>query len=295
MINSEFRFPLFDSLLYGSLNPFLPANHYETFIDDPHRGINPESISDPGVYAFTFYLPTNFKCTFYYHKLIQETFWYCHDVLEMLDAEQDMDSRAYLRLSLLDKHLKTCLIKTGEIIRTNDFTISTFINPTPDSNFETISNAYIFQLLKVCLAKAYLEVQEALKDVVFQALTEAMLYTAVVGELPPVKCYLKKLAEKNKNITSKDKSVYEKPQTASEVFKESNPEIIPSTSTVDTKFHTVKDLVAMKIGSERTIRRMIENLELNAVKGKKGWLVTEIELQRYLGNLKMNTLNRRKK
>ena len=73
-MNFDYRFPLFESILYGSLSPFLPANNFKADFEEHVPRIGFDSIADEGNYGFTFYKPTNFKCRFYYHKLVQETF-----------------------------------------------------------------------------------------------------------------------------------------------------------------------------------------------------------------------------
>ncbi len=65
---------------------------------------------------------------------------------------------------------------------------------------------------------------------------------------------------------------------------ESNSEM--NLSKVDTKLHSVKDLIAMKIGSDRTIRRLLEKRELIGIKQTNSWRIEDAELQRYLNNLK---------
>ncbi|MEI8085630.1 MAG: helix-turn-helix domain-containing protein [Paludibacter sp.] len=287
MINFDYRFPLFDSIMYGSLSPFLSANHFTADFGERSTSIGLDAISDEGMYAFKFYKPTNFKCKFYYRKLISETFLYCNELLQYLEENQDADTRAYLRLTILDKHLKTCLIKLGETIQVNHLSTSLFLKPSPDTAQELFSNSYIFHLLKGCLVKAYLEVQFAMRDVVQCPLSENMLYTAVVGELPPVNCYMKRLTAENVKQRKKASAEPKITQPASEVSAASKPEITPPT--VDTKFHTVKDLVEMKIGSDRTIRRLLEKKELVGIKQKNNWLIEETELQQYLKDLKSKT------
>ena len=280
----DYRFPLFESILYGSLNPFLPANNFTANFDEKHISMGYDSIPDEGIYDFTFYKPANFKCQFYYHKLVQETFLYCNEILEYLKEVQDVDSRAYLGLTILDKHLQTCLLKIGETIQTNNLSPTNFLQPTQDTDPELFSNSYIFHLLKVCVAKAYLEVQNALSDVVLNPLTEAMLYTAVVAEMPPVRCYLKQKSGEKSQQKEKGNKEKQTPKPHSEAAMESNSEM--NISKVDTKLHSVKDLIAMKIGSDRTIRRLLEKKELTGIKQTNGWRIEDAELQRYLKNLK---------
>jgi hypothetical protein len=63
---------------------------------------------------------------------------------------------------------------------------------------------------------------------------------------------------------------------------------------VDTKLHTVKDLIAMKIGSDRTIRRMLERKEIIGIKQKNGWRIEDAELQHYFTNLKIKNKDKTK-
>jgi len=287
MIDFDFRFPLFDSIMVGSLSPFLPENNYSTYLNEENFTIGLDSIVDEGRLGFTFYKPTNFKCKFYYHKLVQETFFYCNEILHFLEEEQDADSRNYLRLTLLDKHLKTCLLRLGEQMQTNNLQSAHFLNPTQDTPPELLSNSYVFQLLKVCVAKAYLEIQLALSDVIQSPLTEAMLYTAMVGELPPVKCFLKQMPTvlvKKQPLKSKEIAPTE--DRITEPLVSTQSETGQATTFVDTKLHTIKDLVTLKIGSERTIRRLLQNKELIGIKQRNGWRIEDKELQRYLSSLK---------
>lgn len=295
MIDFDYRFPLFDSIMAGSLSPFLPENNYSAFLNEENYRIGLDSIPDEGRTGFSFYKPANFKCRYYYHKLVQETFLYCNEMLRFLQEEQDTDTRAYLRLTLLDKHLKTCLLRLGELIRSNNLQSTHFLHPTQDTPPELLSNSYVFQLLKVCVAKAYLEFQLAFSDQIHSPLTEAMLYMALVGELAPVNCYLKQMptapAEKQplkeKTTTPVVENIAERPLTSQTETGHAKP-------SVDTKLHTVKDLIALKIGSDRTIRRLLEKKELIGIKQKNGWRIEDVELQRYLSNLKSQQNNKTK-
>jgi len=287
MINFDYRFPLFDSIIYGSLSPFLPANNFSADFSERGLNIGLKASSDDGMFTLMYYKPANFKCQFYHGKLIQETFLYCNELLAYVAENTDTDIRAYLRLTLLDKHLKTCLIKIGEVLHANNLSTSNFLEPTHDTDNELFSNSYIFHLLKGCVAKAYLELQFALSNGLQFPLTETMLYTAVVGELPPVKSYLKIKPVKKNNEASKLKAERKTPQPASETLSVPSPEM--TAPKVDTQFYTVKELVEMKIGSDRTIRRLLEKKELVGIKQKNNWLIEEAELQQYLKDLKSKT------
>ena len=282
MIDLDFRFPLFDSIMVGSLSPFLPENNYSVYLVEENYRIGLDSILDEGRLGFTFYKPANFKCRYYYQKLVQETFLYCNEILQFLEEEQDTDTR----LTLLDKHLRTCLIRLGEQMHANNLHSAHFLHPTQDTPPELLSNSYVFQLLKVCVAKAYLEIQLALSDVIHKPLTEAMLYTAMVGELSPVKSFLKQIPAEKFQKPLKAKTTTPTEESITEPLVSTQSETGQATTAVDTKLHTVKDLIALKIGSDRTIRRLLEKKELIGIKQKNGWRIEDAELQHYLKNLK---------
>jgi len=294
MIDFEYRFPLFDSIMVGSLSPFLPENNYSVYLNEENNRIGLDSMPDEGRVGFTFYKPANFKCRYYYHKLVQETFLYCNEILRYLEEEQDADARAYLRLTLLDKHLKTCLIKIGETLHSGNLSTQHFLHPLPETDPELLSNSYIFHLLKVCVAKAYLEVQLALSDVINNPLTETMLYSAMVGELPPIKCFLKHIPTEKLQKSSKAKVTTLTEERITEPLVSTQSETGQATASVGTIFYTVKDLIDMKIGSDRTIRRLLKKKELIGIKQKKGWLVEDTEYQRYFNNLKTKQHNKTK-
>lgn len=293
MVGFEYRFPLFDNLLVGSLNPFLPQNGYRVFADEMQVGVGLTSVPDNGRYGFRFYKPTNFKCSYYYHKLVPETFLYCNELLAYLADETDTDTRAYLRLTLLDKHLKTCLLRIGELIQTNRLQTNSFLKPTADADPDLLSNSYIVHLLKLCVAKAYLEIQYALLDVVVNPLPESMLYTALVGEISPVNCLL------NSIVLQRTEMPLKTPQNApvnltapiASTIKPADTTQSP-TMVVDTKLHTIKDLIELKLGSDKAIRRLLEKGVLRGFKQGRTWRIEDAELQRYLIQLKTSTRNK---
>ncbi len=83
-------------------------------------------------------------------------------------------------------------MRLGEKMETNNYRFDELLHLVADADQDRLSNIYIFHLLKACLAKAYLEVQELLSDVVRWKLTEEMLYTTLVRENIPVLTFLRK-------------------------------------------------------------------------------------------------------
>lgn len=186
----DYYFPLFEDVLNGKLNPLLPdnadGNGYMLRLQEQVVA----QASDKGIYRLRFQKPFNLKTRYYQQKILSETFLYIEELLEFLNAETNRQIRTYLRDQILDKHLSTCLIRLGEKLRAEK--LFTLVTDKPDAGTtaDDLSNAYVFQLLKVCVAKAYLEVQQVLADVIAHRQSEEWLYTSLVGEMPPVKCCL---------------------------------------------------------------------------------------------------------
>lgn len=280
MLSSKYRFPLFDDLLYGALSPFSSSNSCEAFLleEEPHLRVEMEA--DAGIYALTYPKPLNLKCSFYYNRLPGETVSYCNDLREHFTTLTDPDIRAYLKLTILDRHLKTALIKTGELLREYKLSTADFLAPAPGADIEKISNSYIFHLLKICLAKAYLEVQSILEPRPAKQVDETYLYTALTGEIPPVKIWLRKRKfNKPGNLPSPPKQAKKKTELAPE---EKSP-------TVTEKTYTLSEISEMGYGSERTLRRRLADKEINGFKNGSKWLVEKIELDRYIAYLKAKT------
>ena len=117
---------------------------------------------------------------------------------EYLAGETNRQIKSYLRDQILDKHLTTCLMRLGEKIQTENLHLKDLTEPSADTDNNRLSDIYIFHLLRVCLAKAYLEIQELLHEVLVYKQTEEWLYTSLAGQTPPVRLFLRKLAKTQK-------------------------------------------------------------------------------------------------
>jgi len=279
MINSEYRFPLYDSIMHGSMHPFLASNNCDAFLLGEVQHVSVPPVTDKGIYILSFQKPQNLKCRFYYDRICSETLWYCNNLIEILSNETDQDIKAYWRLTLLDRHLKTALIKTGEILHENDFTTADYISPLHGIDCEKLSNSYIFHLLKVCLAKAYLEVQNVLGATPGKQMDETTLYTGFVLEIPPTKSYLKK-----RSTQIADVNTYEMQENADN--KKTEPTDILNIDSANEKKYTIKDLTEMGFGNERTIRRWLERGEMHGNKTGKIWKIGENQLTRFKEEIK---------
>jgi len=189
-MNFDIYFPLFENILQGDLNPLLPAN------DDGYRYtarleqmiIVPTK--DTGNYGIKFQQPFNLKTRYYQQKILADTLLYIAEMREILQAETNRKIRSFLRNQLLDKHLTTCLMRLGEKIQKEALHIELLTESTNPLSNNQLSNIYVFQFLKVCLAKAYLEIQDMLVDVVAVKQSETTLYTSLADEQFPAKEFL---------------------------------------------------------------------------------------------------------
>lgn len=282
MINSELRFPLFDKIMTGSMHPFNTSNSFRAFLLTDEKFVIPDSVPDDGVYSLAFPKPPNPKCSFYYHRLVNETVDYCNELCTEIRKHTDPDIRAYLRLKLLHEHLKTCLIKTGEVLHEHQLLITDFMTPQQGVDIEKLSNSYIFHLLKVCIAKAYLEVQHVLGVLQGEYIDETGLYTGFAFEMPPVKCFLKR----HKTMLKKETL----PEILTHNIRDLSTEKVSKTElhNKEEKTYKIKDLVKKLNAESRTIRRWLNDGKIIGRKTGKIWQVTEDNLNVFIQNNKPN-------
>jgi len=191
MDTTNYTFPLFESLLHGILNPLLAENADGIqYIRKSEEQIS-LSVKKSGVYRSAFPHSFNLKTKYYARLIIRETEAYITDMCEMIRNETISSIRSYYRDQILDKHLTNCLSRLGRHLRNHHLLIKDLINPDACNDNEKKSNVYVLHLLKVCVAKAYLEIQLELRDVVNIKLTENQLYASVVNEDHPVQCFLR--------------------------------------------------------------------------------------------------------
>ncbi len=214
-MKTDIYFPLFQQIMRGGLNPHKPENEVGQNYTLRLQEQIVASYTSVGVFGLTFLKPLNEKCTYYQRMMVPETLGYCEDMLEYLSDHTDERERSYLRHDILDGHLATCLKYIGDVIKEKKYRLEELTQPAVEADWDRLSNIYIFHLFKVCVAKAYLEVQAQLADVVVWKYTETVLYSSFVEELPPVRCFLKKLTEEQINCRIKNKVLVKE----SEAFK----------------------------------------------------------------------------
>lgn len=188
----DYYFPLFEDILHGTLNPLLPVNVESYGYVQKLQEMIVVTAKDTGIYFIQYLKPPTLKARYYQQKILSETFLYIADMQEYLASETNLQIRSYLRDQILDKHLTTCLMRLGEKIQKEKLQLKDLIEPSADADNNRLSNIYIFHLLRVCLTKAYLEIQELLHEVLAYKQTEEWLYTSLAGQITPVRLFLKK-------------------------------------------------------------------------------------------------------
>ncbi len=283
-MNPDYRFPLFDSLLQGKMNPLLPDNNADAGFRLRLQEQIVENARDEGHYTLTFVKWPHPKTDYYRRLLLGETFAYCNELTAHLRAETNRQIRAYYREMILDRHLVTCLQRLGEAITESGLKLSSLSYPALEDTTDTLANCYVMHLLKVCLAKAYLEVQQALADVVLVPQTEQMLYSAYLHELPPVRTFLMKRSESGMH-QPKNKPCDEKHEAAGAM----TDLLTGSGRLTEELYMLVKEAATALKVSEKTVLRRLKDGEIKGVRDKGRWLIDKAAFKSYLNGLKKPT------
>jgi len=276
----NYQFPLFDSFLRGSLSPFGKENHADNNFKQRLQEQITISATDEGNFQLQFVKPNHPKQEYYRRALLSETFNYCNEMLTELTAETSHNIRAYYRETILDRHLTTCLQQLGELINAKKLTYQQLIQPTDNLTVEDVTNAYCLHILKVCLAKAYLEIQDALADTVIYRLDEAELYSTYLHELAPIHTFLRKNMAKapaSTPATTPTRNYEEKPLVESKVAApslENNIEVL-----------TTKEAAAILKVSVKTIIRKLESNEIKGSKLGRQWRIDKEWFENYIQTL----------
>ena len=274
-----YQFPLFNAFLRGNLSPFNAENQSDTNFKLRLQEQLIASATDEGLYALRFPKPLHPKQEFYRRALLSETYAYCNELRTELTAETNPDIRAYYREVILDRHLTTCLQQLGELIAAKKLTYQMVINPTADLTQEDGINAWCMHLLKVCLAKAYLEIQEALADVVMYTMSETELYSTYLKELKPIALLNKRSS--TPEATKPTKSYTEKPLTDMLV---ASPAVTPAPVTT-MAYLTTKEVAEILKVTTKTITRNLEKGEFIGRKIGGQWRIEKQWFENYMQTL----------
>ena len=281
-MNFDYRFPLFEGLIQGNLNP-LSAQNAAT-IDYSLRLAEQIIDSAPGCGAFSvrYPKPAHPKQEYYLRLLLNETNAYCADLISYLESETDANIRTYLRDKILDKHLTTCLKRLGEQIKAAHLPVGLLGHTALRESTEDYYNAWVLHLLKACVAKAYLEVQRVLTDVVIHPQTESGLYCTHLDELPPVQTFL--VRRKGEQQQPVEKTYTAKPESQN-VAAEPLPTLAEKTSQFADAFLLVEEVSEILRVNKRTVLRRIEAGDIKAKKDKGRWLIYKTAFNESLNEL----------
>lgn len=280
-MNFDYRFPLFDDILHGRLSPLLQDNAANTDFKQRLEEQIIESTKDMGSYKLSFIKPQHPKAEYYRRMLLSETFQYCNDLLDYLQDKKNLKIRAYLRNLILDKHLTSCLKRLGEQIDSCQLSLNLLTSAPPsDVSIESISNCYVFQLLKVCVSKVYLEVQNEFADLISIPQSESMLYAAYLNELSPIRTFLSKRPERDKVESRQKETVNQAPKN-----QPTSQAPVPEEEKPSTEFMLVQEAALKLKVSVKTIRRRLESGELKGKKDKGKWLIDKTAFESYLNTL----------
>ena len=301
-------FPLFESIMHGSLDPLAPAmaasSNYEQRILD--QIVDAEK--DNGIYSISFVTSRYLKEKYYRRLMFTETIAYCNEWLATFAAEDNSDILAYYRDSILDKHLKACMMRLHEKMLDAGLHRQELLLPEKDLGVdaEMRCNAYVLHLLKVCLAKVYLDFQQALLPVVNLKLNEAELYCNYFGEPSACKTWISlkanhpanKLstephtAPNNNNNNNNNKLLTTMPKayapSTDNACVAASPAAEPSLTSVqvqDDLYLKVSD-VCQKTGlAERTIRKYLSEGKLKGSQPNgQLWVIKQSDLQQFMEN-----------
>lgn len=133
-------FPLFESIMHGSLDPLAPAmaasSNYEQRILD--QIVDAEK--DNGIYSISFVAGRHLKEKYYRRLMLAETIAYCNDWLATFAAEDNSNILAYYRDSILDKHLKACMMRLHEKMLAANLQHSQWLTHSPNDGVEILKS-----------------------------------------------------------------------------------------------------------------------------------------------------------
>ena len=269
-----YQFPLFDSVLRGNMSPYRPDNHASA----NYRLRLQEQITDPvqdeGLFAVSFLKIWHPKQEYYSRVLLSETFHYCNELCADLASETNRAIRAYYRETILDKHLTACLKQLGEFFIDRKLSLKLPEQQNDDKAQDDYINAWCMYLLRTCLVKAYLEIQETLTDVVSYGLSEEQIYTSYFNGIAPVKTYLKRreqpITRPYPEASAAPDSVHMPPEN---IQHRALPELLTP--------HEAAKILKVNV---RTVTRMLNMGSLKGIKTNRLWRIQRSDLDNYIQN-----------
>lgn len=184
---------ILDEILYKGQQPWLAENNP----DEKYAAMLSEiKVTEPDLnlkYVVDFPRPFNNKTKYYQRIIFREMNTYCNLVINQISDNNDIRVKKYWLNDTLDKKLKTRLKEIGRLIKERhlDFIYidSSKIAFDQDTNHKT--DVYIVQLLKICLMKMYLEIQNKFLNLRVDVLLVEDFYTQLLFEPVPSSSFLK--------------------------------------------------------------------------------------------------------
>jgi len=278
-MDSDYRFPLFEEIIHGTLDPVLPSMAADTGYEERLKNMICCKSTDNGRYQINFPAGHHLKQRYYRNLLLSETVGYCNEMVEMLSKETLPPIRTYYRDLILDKHLTCCLKRLSEKLHKHNLTTFPSRTDLPPPTTESICNSYILHFLKVCLTKAYLEIQHTLSDVVVYSLTEQTIYSTYFDALPPVYCWLSTKPATKQPQHNAAALTQESPPGYGDNTAPAKENLPPEDSG---KFLQVNDIVAKTGWSEKTVRRYLQEGSLKGSKPRGKWLISQEDFENYM-------------
>jgi hypothetical protein len=184
---------ILDDILYKGLQPWLPENNPDEKFAPMLSEIKAFEPKIKMKYEVDFFRPFNNKTKYYQKLIFREMTKYCDLVISLIADDSNHQVKKYWLNDTLEKKLKTRLKEIGKLLKERHLDIS-YIDPSKstfdmDANHKT--DTYIIQLLKTCLIKIYLEIQDAYLNFREDVMVIEDFYTQLLFEPIPTNSFLK--------------------------------------------------------------------------------------------------------
>jgi hypothetical protein len=184
---------ILDDILYKGLQPWLPENNPDEKFAPMLSEIKAFEPKIQMKYEVDFFRPFNNKTKYYQKLIFREMNKYCDHVISLIADDSNHQVKKYWLNDTLEKKLKTRLKEIGKLINERHLDIS-YIDPSKstfdmDANHKT--DTYIIQLLKTCLIKIYLEIQNTFLIFREDVMVIEDFYTQLLFEPIPSNSFLK--------------------------------------------------------------------------------------------------------
>ena len=184
---------ILDDILYKGLQPWLPENNPDEKFAPMLSEIKSFEPKIKMKYEVEFFRPFNNKTKYYQKLIFREMNKYCDLVISLIADDSNHQVKKYWLNDTLEKKLKTRLKEIGKLLKERHLDII-YIDPSKstfdmDANHKT--DTYIIQLLKNCLIKIHLEIQDAFLTFREDVMVVEDFYTQLLFEPIPTNSFLK--------------------------------------------------------------------------------------------------------